>query len=42
MKGAIVLATVVAAIALGACSKEVPHELMKLGADVPAATQSVR
>lgn len=42
MKGAIVLATVVAAIALGACRKEVPHEPMKLGADVPAATQAAR
>ena len=42
MKGAIVLAAVVAAVALGACRKEVPHEPMKLGADVPAATQSVR
>ena len=42
MKGAIVLATLVAAVALGACRKEVPHEPMKLGADVPAATQAAR
>ncbi len=42
MKGAIVLAAVVAAVALGACRKEVPHEPMKLGADVPAATQPAR
>lgn len=42
MKGAIVLAAVVAAVALGACRKEVPHEPMKLGADVPAATQAAR
>lgn len=35
MKGAIILATVIAAVALGACRKEVPHEPMKLGA--PAA-----
>jgi hypothetical protein len=34
MKSAIVLATVVAAVALGACRKEVQHEPMKLGADV--------
>lgn len=41
MKGAIVIATLVAAVALGACRKEVPHTPMKLGADVPAST-SVR
>ncbi|MDX2288637.1 MAG: hypothetical protein NW217_07430 [Hyphomicrobiaceae bacterium] len=35
MKGALVLA-VVAAIALGACRREVPHTPMKLGAEVPA------
>jgi len=35
MKSAIVLATVIAAVALGACRKEVRHESMKLGADVP-------
>ena len=34
MKGAIVLAAVVAAVALGACRKEVRHEPMKLGASV--------
>ncbi len=34
MKGAIVLATVIAAVALGACRKEVAHTPMKLGADV--------
>lgn len=42
MKGAIVIASVLAAIALGACRKEVPHAPMKLGADVPAAVQSAR
>ncbi len=42
MKGAIVLAAVVAAVALGACRKEVPHEPMKLGADVPAAVKVAR
>ncbi len=35
MKGALVLA-VVAAIALGACRREVPHTPMKLGAEAPA------
>ena len=40
MKGALILASVIAAVALGACRKEVPHQPMKLGADVPAATQS--
>ncbi len=42
MKGAIVIAAVVAAVALGACRREVPHEPMKLGADVPAATEVAR
>jgi len=42
MKSAIILATVVAAVAVGACRKEVPHEPMKLGADVPATTQVAR
>ncbi|MEZ5817259.1 MAG: hypothetical protein R3D44_09270 [Hyphomicrobiaceae bacterium] len=37
MKGAIVLAAVLAAVALGACRKEVGHEPMKLGG--PAASQ---
>ena len=34
MKGAIVLAAVIAAVALGACRKEVRHAPMKLGASV--------
>jgi hypothetical protein len=34
MKGAIVLAVVIAAVALGACRKEVEHAPMKLGASV--------
>jgi hypothetical protein len=42
MKGAIVVAAVLAAVALGACRKEVPHTPMKLGADVPAASQVAR
>ena len=40
MKGAIVLATVIAAVALGACRKEVVHTPMKLGA--PAAEHVAR
>ncbi|MGB4866525.1 MAG: hypothetical protein WBP38_11595 [Hyphomicrobium sp.] len=36
MKGAIVLAALIAAVALGACRKEVEHTPMKLGADVSA------
>lgn len=31
MKGTIILAAALAAVALGACRKEVPHEPMKLG-----------
>ena len=42
MKGAIVLATVIAAVALGACRKEVRHEPMKLGAEAPVAQQVKR
>lgn len=42
MKSAIVLAALVAAVALGACRKEVPHEPMKLGADVPAVEHVAR
>ena len=34
MKGAIVLAAVIAAVALGACRKDVAHGPMKLGASV--------
>ena len=41
MKSAIILATVIAAVALGACRKEVAHTPMKLGADV-AVQQVVR
>ncbi|CFX00113.1 conserved exported protein of unknown function [Candidatus Filomicrobium marinum] len=42
MKGALVIAAVVAAVALGACRREVPHTPMKLGAEVPAQTQVAR
>ncbi len=39
MKSALIVAAVVAAVALGACRREVPHEPLKLGG--PAA-ESVR
>jgi len=42
MKGAIVLAAALVAVALGACRKEVPDKPMKLGADVPAAERVAR
>ena len=41
MKGAIILATAIAAVALGACRREEPVPL-KLGAEVPAPTQPAR
>ena len=34
MKGAIVLAAAIVAVALGACRREAEHTPMKLGADV--------
>lgn len=40
MKNAIVLAAVIAAVALGACRREVEHTPMKLGA--PAASETAR
>ena len=40
MKSAVILATVVAAVALGACRKEVQHTPMKVGA--PVAGQVAR
>lgn len=36
MKGVLIVAAVIAAVAVGACRREVPHEPMKLGG--PAAT----
>ncbi len=42
MKGAIVLATVIVAVALGACRREAEHTPMKLGAEVAPATQTAR
>jgi hypothetical protein len=42
LKGLIVLSAVIAAVALGACRREVEHTPMKLGADVPAAKHVTR
>ena len=42
MKGAIVIAAVIVAVALGACRREVEHRPLKLGAEVPAAEQTAR
>ena len=42
VKGLIVISAVVAAVALGACRREVPYEPMKLGADVPASVEVAR
>lgn len=42
MKSAIVLAAVIAAVALGACRREVPVEPMKLGADAAVKEQVAR
>ena len=42
VKSAIVITAVVAAVALGACRREVPHSPMKLGAEVPATVEVAR
>lgn len=42
MKGAIVLATICAVLALAACRQEEHHESMKLGADVSVQQQAAR
>lgn len=42
MKGAIVLATIIATVAVAACRREEHHSPMKLGADVPASTNVAR
>jgi hypothetical protein len=39
IKGAVVISAIIAAVALGACRREVPHTPMKLGADVPTQTR---
>ncbi|HRK19613.1 MAG TPA: hypothetical protein PK970_11700 [Hyphomicrobiaceae bacterium] len=38
----VLLVTIIATAALGACRKEVEHKPMKLGADVPAIEQVKR
>jgi hypothetical protein len=42
MKSVLVVAAVIAAVALGACRREVEHKPLKLGADVPAAAEIAR
>ena len=42
MKTTVIVAALVAAVALGACRREVPHQPMKLGADVTAQTEVAR
>ena len=42
MKGAIVIAAAIVAVALGACRREVEHKPLKLGAEVPAASEVAR
>jgi hypothetical protein len=42
MKGAIIIAAALVAVALGACRREVEHQPLKLGAEVPAAEQVAR
>jgi hypothetical protein len=41
-KGVLVISAVIAAVALGACRREVEHKPMKLGAEVPAAAEIAR
>ena len=41
-KGALLVAAVITAVALGACRREVAHQPMKLGAEVPAAAEVAR
>jgi len=40
MKGAIVLAAAIVAVALGACRREEAAAPMKLGADLPVASEA--
>lgn len=42
MKGLIVLSAVIAAVALGACRREVEHEPLKLGGPAPAVDTVAR
>ena len=41
-KGVLLVSAVIAAVALGACRREVAHQPMKLGAEVPAAAEVAR
>jgi hypothetical protein len=41
-KGVVLVAAIVAAVALGACRREVEHTPLKLGAEVPAAAEVTR
>ena len=41
-KSVLVVTAIIAAVALGACRREVEHKPMKLGADVPAAAEVAR
>jgi len=42
VKSVILVTAVAAAVALAACRREAAYEPMKLGADVPAASQVAR
>ena len=42
LKSVLVVSAVIAAVALGACRREVEHKPLKLGADVPAAASVAR
>ena len=41
-KGVLIVTAVIAAVALGACRREVEHQPLKLGAEVPAAADVAR
>ena len=41
-RGVVVVTAVIVAVALGACRREVEHQPMKLGAEVPAAAEVTR
>ena len=41
-KGVLVITAAIVAVALGACRREVEHQPMKLGAEVPAAAEVTR
>ena len=41
-KGVLLVAAVITAVALGACRREVEHQPLKLGAEVPAAAEVTR